>query len=474
MQSTSTKNNIALERLLWRWHFWAGLLCLPVILTLSLSGGIYLFKTEYQQWHDQALLNNAEPSHSTALNLQTVVEQLLTAKPEALFKKLQISQADNPIVQIELEEGQHRKLYWINRDTAAVLKEDIKGQQLMLWLKNLHGELHAGKMGSYVVELAAQWCIVLILCGLCLSYLRERKRNKSGLTTLLRLFFPQRSKSNFWPRHWHQILGSWFALAILLLLISGLPWTQLWGSGFKELQKLAGWNSPGQEWRITLKSKDQQALIDNSLWQINNKDEPANPLQSTSSARHKDIGLETVLQKMDRENWSYPVTIQPPNNPNGVWSVRDMHSDRSLRKTVHFDRWSGDELMRIEFQHYHPVKQVASYGIAMHEGALFGRLNQILGAITALGLVALSLFGFISWWKRRPQTHSLLSGNRLPLGPRLMIGLLSLMLFLPLFGASLILIYILDSALSVFSTSKTKAISRTQPLPKTDHFMDSD
>ncbi len=171
---------------------------------------------------------------------------------------------------------------------------------------------------------------------------------------------------------------------------------------------------------------------------------------------------------MDRENWSYPVTIQPPNNPNGVWSVRDMHSDRSLRKTVHFDRWSGDELMRIEFQHYHPVKQVASYGIAMHEGALFGRLNQLLGALTAFGLITLSLFGVVSWWKRRPQAHPTPPDRELQirLGP--MIGLLGLMLFLPLFGASLITIYILDKVLSVFSIAKAKS------MPKSDHTLDSE
>ena len=29
---------------LWRWHFYAGLFCIPFVITLSISGAIYLFK----------------------------------------------------------------------------------------------------------------------------------------------------------------------------------------------------------------------------------------------------------------------------------------------------------------------------------------------------------------------------------------------------------------------------------------------
>ncbi|GAA6150968.1 PepSY-associated TM helix domain-containing protein [Pseudoteredinibacter isoporae] len=463
MLSSKEQKRLALERVLWRWHFWAGLLCLPVILTLATSGGIYLFKTEYQQWHDQRLLDNAKsiPVSQNPHDLERSITQLLTSRPDARFKKLQISQPDNPIVQIELKEGKQRKLYWLNRQTGEVLKEAIKGQQLMSWLKKLHGELHAGKMGSYVVELAAQWCIVLILCGLWLSYLRQQKRSPNKRTAFRQVFWPSGKQSAYWPRHWHQLLGSWFAFAILLLLISGLPWTQLWGSGFKELQKLAGWNSPGQEWRITLQSNDQRALIDNSLWQITNQEEQTKPLLSQDrpgpASRSKDIGLNQVLNRMHSESWAYPITIQPPNHPKGVWSVRAMHSDRSRRKTVHFDRWSGEELMRIEFHHYHPVKQLASHGIAMHEGALFGRLNQCLGALTALGLVVLSLFAFVSWWKRRPQTTPTTAAHTFRRSPSTLLGLLMLMLLLPLFGASLILVYLADK---IFTRSKSTVESR--------------
>jgi len=38
----------ALYRAVWRWHFCAGLLALPFLLLLSITGGLYLFKPEIE------------------------------------------------------------------------------------------------------------------------------------------------------------------------------------------------------------------------------------------------------------------------------------------------------------------------------------------------------------------------------------------------------------------------------------------
>ena len=35
-----------LYRAFWRWHFYAGLLVMPVLMLMALTGGLYLFKGE--------------------------------------------------------------------------------------------------------------------------------------------------------------------------------------------------------------------------------------------------------------------------------------------------------------------------------------------------------------------------------------------------------------------------------------------
>ena len=40
----------ALYRTIWRWHFYAGLFCIPFVLWLALTGSIYLFKPQVEAW----------------------------------------------------------------------------------------------------------------------------------------------------------------------------------------------------------------------------------------------------------------------------------------------------------------------------------------------------------------------------------------------------------------------------------------
>jgi uncharacterized iron-regulated membrane protein len=64
------------------------------------------------------------------------------------------------------------------------------------------------------------------------------------------------------------------------------------------------------------------------------------------------------------------------------------------------DARSGAILSREGFADKHLVDQIVAVGIAAHEGRLFGWPNQLLGLLTALGLLLLSLSGVVLWWRR--------------------------------------------------------------------------
>src|SRR5579872_3107972 len=40
-------------RAVWRWHFYAGLFCIPFVVILSMSGAVYLFKPQIEAWVDE-------------------------------------------------------------------------------------------------------------------------------------------------------------------------------------------------------------------------------------------------------------------------------------------------------------------------------------------------------------------------------------------------------------------------------------
>jgi uncharacterized iron-regulated membrane protein len=44
--SSDPSEKAAFYRMIWRWHFYAGLLVMPMVLILSLTGAMYLFKPQ--------------------------------------------------------------------------------------------------------------------------------------------------------------------------------------------------------------------------------------------------------------------------------------------------------------------------------------------------------------------------------------------------------------------------------------------
>jgi uncharacterized iron-regulated membrane protein len=137
-----------------------------------------------------------------------------------------------------------------------------------------------------------------------------------------------------------------------------------------------------------------------------------------------------------------PVQIAPPQVNNGVWTVRSMPGQRSDRETIHFDQYSAQQIQRIGFEDHHPLEQFVSQGVALHEGALFGWLNQLLGLLTALAITCISCFGLYSWWLRKPQVSiGMPDSAHYPQSKRLSAGIVLLAVLLPAAGISFILIY---------------------------------
>ncbi len=82
-----------------------------------------------------------------------------------------------------------------------------------------------------------------------------------------------------------------------------------------------------------------------------------------------------------------------------------------------------------------------SVPLAMHEGHLYGWMNQRVNLCTALGLVLLCTSALVMWWRRRPQ--GLFGAPVKRPNIRLSLALAGLIcdraLYLPLFGITLVI-----------------------------------
>ena len=122
-----------------------------------------------------------------------------------------------------------------------------------------------------------------------------------------------------------------------------------------------------------------------------------------------------------------------------------MTPNRPRRVDLVMDGATGAIKDRKDFKDRHLIDRIVGTGIAAHEGQLFGWPNQLLGLITAAGLVLLSVSSVVMWWRRREPG---VLGRRPAASPRVSAGLFILVvllgIYLPLFGASLIGVLLLE------------------------------
>jgi hypothetical protein len=161
-------------RTVWRWHFYAGLICIPFVLWLAVTGSIYLFRPQIEAWLDRPYehLTTSGPRASAA----SQVEAALAAVPDSKLHYYQLPRTPKSAVQIIVGRGTQEFRVYVNPFTLQVLKVINEDHRLMERIFYLHGELVLGDRGSFIVETAASWAIIMILTGLYLWWPRSRYR----------------------------------------------------------------------------------------------------------------------------------------------------------------------------------------------------------------------------------------------------------------------------------------------------------
>ena len=156
--------------------------------------------------------------------------------------------------------------------------------------------------------------------------------------------------------------------------------------------------------------------------------------------------LDRVVDAVRPLGLDPPVVVEPPAAGSEDWSAKSMTPNRPRRVDLVVDGKTGAIKSRKGFADRHLIDRIVSTGVAAHEGRLFGRPNQLLGLLTAAGLVLLCVSSVVLWWRRRePGT---LGAPRALATPRFSAGLLTLVIllgiYLPIFGASLVLVRLLE------------------------------
>ncbi|MCC4634350.1 PepSY-associated TM helix domain-containing protein [Xanthomonas dyei] len=207
-------------RAVWRWHFYAGLLVLPFIIWLALTGAAFLYQDAIDRTVHHGL--KVVPVGAVRASAQQLVEVAQRGDGGTLFRYTTPKRADASAEIGLVDAHGTRTVVYVDPYRVRVLGRLPEHGTLAWTIRRLHSLELIGPFARGLIEMAAGWAIVLVLTGVYLWWPRGRRGGVVNVrgTPTQRLFW----------RDLHAVTGAGVGAVLLFLALTGMPWSWLWGA----------------------------------------------------------------------------------------------------------------------------------------------------------------------------------------------------------------------------------------------------
>ncbi|MFD6062460.1 PepSY-associated TM helix domain-containing protein [Rhodococcus wratislaviensis] len=426
-----------------RLHFYAGILVGPFLLIAAVTGLLYTLTPQLEKIvHHHEL--TVDQVGAAPIPLSDQVAAARAAHPEGTITQVRPPIAADGTTRVVLAVDDvptdYGRTVFVDPYTGQVrgaLTTYGEWLPVRAWIDELHRNLHLGALGRNYSELAASWLWVVALGGLVLWIARVRQRRQAART----LVIPDRStRGRARTVSWHGAVGVWIIAALLLLSVTGLTWSRYAGETISELRTALSWTTPSVD--TTLSGGN---AADTGAHDHHGAPAPA----VTDEVIEEGVGIDGVDAAARAAGLQPPMEIIPPTGEGEAWTVAEAKRDWPTRyDSVAVDPETGEVVDRLDFADWPLMAKMTNWTIDTHMGILFGIANQIVLALTAIGLISVILRGYRMWWLRRPTRATGVSFGptpargalvRMPVWAAVTVVLLAGIIgwFVPLLGVSL-------------------------------------
>jgi len=273
----------------------------------------------------------------------------------------------------------------------------------------LHRNLFLGTTGRIVVELTTCWSIVLAATGIYLWW--PHNANQVWGVWLPRL----RQKPYVVLRDLHSVGGMYVAVVAIVISLTGLIYTYVWGSGFQ----------------YAAKKTDAYDMFSKSML-------------SKCAPVAKDVSMDRIVEIAQQRMPGNNLTVWFPRIPNGVYLVT-ANNDRGpqVNEILFIDR-ASDEILEDRYNSQTKTMYwLGTWNFPLHVGTIWGLPTKILWLVTCIILMTLPVTGVWMWWQRRPTGRLGLPRRVNARRPRwLVVTITATSILLPAMGLSVVVLLV--------------------------------
>ena len=427
----------------WRWHFYTGLFVIPFLSILAITGMSMLWIA----WID------GRDGERTVVVPQEIVQPIsiqaeaaIAAVPDGTLKQYVAPRTNDVAALFRVDAEGDATMVAVDPYTAQVIEIYPRRSGWYDFVNGIHSDLMLGVTGDRILETAASLTLVLIATGLYMWWPRE-----AGWRNAL---VPSFGRGRALWKSLHGVVGIWLSLFLVLFLISGLAWADIWGG-----KMVQAWSQfPAGKWDDVPLSDETHASMNHDRrevpWALEQTPMPASGSDVGSAGVQGGIVTIDTVDMLAREiGFDARYQLNIPQSDTGVWTLsRDSMNTDSTNpmsdRTVHIDQYTGKVLADVRFEEYSLAGKAMAVGIALHMGTL-GFWSVLANSLVCLSVLFLCASSVVLWWKRRPVNAGRLSAppmpKELPLWQGAVLVGLGVSMAFPMAGIALLSVLSLDA-----------------------------
>ena len=403
-----------LYRAVWRWHFYAGLLILPFMITLAVTGAIYLFREEVDTFV-HADFKQVTPVDEARLAPSEIIAAALAAQPGSVVKYTD-PRTDGLSTEVTIQPGTGgRMAVYVNQYDGEVLEVRAELSTFAWTVRYLHSFRYFGPTPRMWIEIVGGWAILMVLTGI---YLWWPRGQKGGVVSVR----GDRTRRVFWR---------------------DMSWSSVWGAKVNEWANGSNFGYPAGVRTDIPMSGQRLDDVAKTSWTL---EQAQIPKTTPPAPNTMPIRVDAAVAQFETLGLHRGFSVRLPRSDTGVYSGSVYPDDLSQQRVVHLDQYSGEALVDMSYSDYGAMGRWLEFGINTHMGQTYGLMNQLVLLAVCAGIVLMAVSAAVMWWKRRPSGG--LGVPPLPSDRRVFIGLFVILgiggVLFPLTGLSLIVMVALD------------------------------